>query len=175
MKWYASLSARSVLIAGIWLLAVMALVPSVEAGFSFWRRQREELLVAQQRFARLLGWLQDQEKVTAYYQEALGPLVPVAGADMNWRILQGLQQAAQGQGLSVQELRPSQLPAQGREPPVLRFDLKLVGSLEKMGAFLQQLPAKMPGAHLENLQLLPAGGGQAQGLVRLSLPLPEQS
>ena len=167
------ISVRMVLFAGIWLGAVIFLMRAGQEGFGFWQRQTEELSSAKQRFARLQGWLEVQEKVAARHQEVLGPLAAASDANLSWVTLQGLQQAAQGQGLSVRELRPSQLPGQGRKPPILRLDLRIEGRLEQMGLFLQQIPDKIPGARLENLQFLPQEKGQAQGLVRLSIPVLE--
>ncbi len=166
---------RAVGIAVVWLLTVILLVHMGEQGFGFWRRQNEELDNVRQRFARLRGWLEVQDKVTVRHQEALGPLAIASETNLSWVTMQGLQQAAQGQGLSVRELRPSQLPGQGHKPPMLRLDVKVEGRLEQMGAFLQQIPDKIPGVHLENLQFLPQEGGQAQGLIRLTVPDLERS
>ena len=168
-------SARAVLLAGVCFVLVILLVRGVELGLGFWQRQTETLANARQRFARLEGWLEVQEKVVTRHREVLGPLATASGANLSWVTLQGLQQAAQAQGLSVRELRPSQLPAQGQRPPMLRLDLRVEGSLQQMVAFLQQIPDKVPGARLENLQFLPQEAGQAQGLVRLNIPVREPS
>ena len=169
------LSFRTILIAVGWLALVIGGVRLVEGATELWSRQSEELAAARQRLSRLHGWLTVEQEVTAREAEALGPLARSSRSELSWVGLEGLQGLAAAQGLSVQELRPSETAAEGRTPAVIRFDLRLEGGLAPIGQFLQQIPEKLPGVRLEGLQFLPREKGQVQALLRLRLPAWERS
>lgn len=169
------LSFRMFLIAGGWLMMVVCLVRLGEAAAGLWNRQVEDLAAARERLSRLHGWLSVEQEVTARETEALGPLAGADRSELSWVSLEGLQTLAGAQGLSVKELRPSELAGEGKVPGAIRLDLRLEGRLEPMGQFLQQIPDKMPGVRLESLQFLPQEKGQIQALLRLRLPAWERS
>lgn len=152
-----------------WAMLVILGVRLGDAGCTLWRQQREELSQAQDRLARLEGWLNMEDQVTARWKELLGPFATSPESDRDWMTLQGLQQVAKAQGLSVTELRPSQVRGD-KQMPFLRLDVKVEGEREALGSFFQQLPDKIPGVHLEQLQLMPKEGSRVQCLFRLSLP-----
>lgn len=111
-----------------------------------------------------------EEEVAVQKNQVLGPFAQTQGGDLHWAALQAIEGAAQSQGLSVTELRPSQVPAQQGKPVMLRLDAKVEGGLDQVSGFLQHLPDALPGVRLDNLQLMPHRENQVQGLLRLYLP-----
>jgi hypothetical protein len=158
------------LIALAWLAAVMGLVRLGEAGFGVWARQRQALSDARERLSRLTGWLAVEEEVSAREQALPGGAAAQELSAIGWIGLQELQSLAREREISVLELRPTELPAQGARQAVVRLDLKLQGTLAAMAPFLQQIPDRLRGVRLETLQLLPQAGGAVQALLRLHLP-----
>lgn len=170
------LSFRAILISGGWLLAVVGLVRLGGGSIELWNRRTEELRTAQERLSRIHGWLSVEQEVEAREKGLLGPLALADKSGLIWSCLEGLQALAGEQGISLEELRPSESAGEGRRAPgSIRLDMRLEGGLEKMGQFLQRIPDKMPGVRLESMQFLPQEKGQVQGVLRLSLPAWEQS
>ena len=102
----------------------------------------------------------------------LGRFAPAEPKDAGWLFLQGLQEAAQAEGLAITDLRPSQVKAQGKKRKALfRLDAKLEGDLAQIDRLLQGLPKSLPGVRLENLQLVPQEGGKVQGVMRMEWTL----
>ena len=167
-------SNRSLTMIGIvvgWGFFVIVGVHLVEWGLQLWQRQAQGLSQAQQQLSRLQGWISVEKEVEARRNDVLGPFAHVAGTDLSWVSLQGLQQMATAQGLVVTELRPSQSLAQGGQPRSLRLDAKLEGAVSQIGGLLQHLPEIMPGVRLDNVQLVPQQKeGRIQLLVQLTLP-----
>ena len=152
-----------------WGILVIVGVRLADGIFDFRQNQMKTLLLAREQLSRLQGWVQVQEQVRARREEILGPIAKNAGANSTWAVLQGLEQAAKEEGMSVAELRPTWIPAQRHVPAVLRLDEKLEGLLEKVGGLLQRLPKVMPGVEMENLQLMPLGENRVQVLLRIHL------
>ncbi len=160
-----------------WLVAVAAGARAADGLMEFERAQRQKLAQERNRFMRLQGWLEAQEEVAARRKETLGRFAQAEGKDAGWLLLQGLQEIAQAQGLSITDLRPSQpkggqaaRPAgRGRKAggPLYRVDARLEGGLEQVDRFLQELPQVLPGIRLENFQVVPQEGGRVQSVVRL--------
>gem|GEM_PF-5762830 len=157
-------------IAAGWLLFVILGVRLVEVGFGFFEKQQEALAQTQEHLMRLKGWLLVEAQVTKRREEVLGPFARVPGGDWSWVTLQGLEQVAKEQSLTVTDLRPSELAGRGLTPTLLRLDAKLEGELAQISGMLRRLPEVMPGVKIESLQLMPQEGNRIQALVRLSLP-----
>ncbi len=150
-----------------WVLVVAAGTRGVDLLMDFGRRQEKELAQKRDRLTRLEGWLEVEGKVVARWKETLGRFAPAEGKEVGWVILQGLQEAAQGQGLAITDLRPIQVKGQGKREAFFRVDAKLEGDLAQVDRLLQELPQALPGVRLENFQLVPLGGGKAQSVVRV--------
>ncbi len=149
---------------------VFALSVGILGAAKVWHEKNQELAGAQERLGHLQRWLKVKEEVTLRQQEALGPWVSSSSdiRDAQWVCLSGLQEAAQASGLSVQELRPSEIQAGSKKKKVLRLDVKVEGDLDRMGGFLRQLPDRIPGIRLEHLQMIPQSGGRGQCILRLN-------
>ena len=152
-----------------WVFFVIAVIFMGDRCLGLWRHGTEELANAQERSSRLQGWIKSEKQISAKRREVLGPFAQLEGSDPTWLVLGGLQQAAQAKGLSVTELRPSHIAGAGRQMPMLRLDVKIEGQMESIDGFLQQLPEKVPGIHLEQLQLMSRESGRIQSLLRLSV------
>lgn len=157
----------------IWLIGVIVVVRSAQAAFGVWNRRQEGLLESQERLARLVGWLEVKEEVLAKEQEILAASSSADPASLGLVGLAEIQRLASSLGLSITDLRPSEVPAQKGKNPFVRLDLKVEGPLDQVGPFLQQLPERLPGVGLETLQLTSQPDGQAQALLRLNLPYPK--
>ena len=168
-------SPKTFLLAGAWLLAVICAVGFAQKGWESWERGREDLQVAQDRLSRLHGWLADEQDLDALEKKALGPLAGVPSSGWSWTGLEGLQSAAQKEGLEVKEMRPSETAVQGNRTRTLYWDVRLEGPIGPLGKFLEGIPSQVPGVRLESLQLLPRQGAGIQALIRLSLPVKETS
>ena len=151
----------------VWALAVVAGARGVDLLVDLGRRQEGELAQKRERLTRLQGWLEVEERVTAQRKEVLGRFALAEGKDVEWVVLQGLQEVAQGQGLSITDLRPSQVKGQGKRKDFFRVDVKLEGDLAQVDRLLQGLPEVLPGVRLENFQLVPLEGGKAQSVLRV--------
>lgn len=167
------LSSRSpfvtTLIAIAWLLGVILGVRLIEGGLQLWQRQKEDLAQSQEKLRRMHGWLSVESEVASRRNEILGPFAQVEKDELPWASLQKLQQLAQEQGLTITDLRPSQLSGGAGQDPIHRLDLKLEGALSQMNAFLKKLPESIPVAQLENLQMVPQEEPKVQMLLRLRL------
>lgn len=151
-----------------WALLVVAGARGAESVIELSRRQQEELAQKRERMSRLLGWLEAEERVAARQKELLGRFLLAEGEEAGWVVLQGLQEQALAQGLSITELRPSQVKGQGKKrKPLFRVDAKLEGELAQVDRLLQELPQALPGIRLENLQLVPREGGKVQSVLRV--------
>ena len=150
-----------------WALLVVLGAHGADLLLQAGRRQGEELAQKKERLARLEGWLGVEERVAARRKEVLGRFAQADGKEIGWVMLQGLQEAAQAQGLAITDLRPSQVKGQGKRKPVFRVDAKLEGELAQVDQLLQQLPQILPGVRLENLQLIPREGGKMQSVMRM--------
>lgn len=154
-----------------WLAAVAAAVWAGQGLMEMGRAQQNELSQKQEHLTRLEGWLGAEDQVAARRKETLGKFAQMEGADAGWLLLQGLQETAQAQGLSITDLRPSQVKGQKKRKPVQRVDAKLEGSLEQVDRFLQELPKALPGIRVENFQLVPQDGGRVESAVRMEWAL----
>lgn len=150
-----------------WALLVVAGARGAETVIELSQRQQAELAQKRERMSRLLGWLEAEERVAARQKEVLGRFLLADGMEAGWVVLQGLQEQALAQGLSITELRPSQVKGQGKRKPLFRVDAKLEGELAQVDRLLQELPQALPGIRLENLQLVPREGGKVQSVLRV--------
>ena len=154
-----------------WMALVIGGALLTDWGFGFWRQQQQEWSGAQQRLGRMQGWVAVEEEILTKVRERLGPFAEVRKGDYPWAVLSALQNAARTQGISVTELRPTELS--GRDQPSrLSLDAKVEGDLSQMSRFLQNLPESMPGLRLESFQLQPQKEGRVQSVIRFLLPLP---
>lgn len=150
-----------------WALLVVLGARGADLLLQAGRRQGEELAQKREHLARLEGWLEAEERVTARRKEVLGRFALSDGKEIGWAVLQGLQEAAQAQGLSITDLRPSQVKGQGKKKPVFRVDAKLEGEMAQVDKLLQELPHLLPGVRLEDFQLVPREGGKVQSVMRM--------
>ena len=150
-----------------WALLVVVGARGADLLLQASRRQGEELAQKRERLARLEGWLEAEDRVAARRKEVMGRLALSEGKEIGWAALQGLQEAAQAQGLSITDLRPSQVKGQGKKKLIFRVDVKLEGDLAQVDKLLQELPQALPGVRLENFQLVPQESDKAQTVMRL--------
>lgn len=158
-----------------WGILVIAGVRGIDGAVNLWHSQNEELHQAQDQLMRLKGWLEVERTISKRLDEVLGPFARLSPSDYSWAAVSGLQHAAQEEGMTIRELRPSELPRQGRQPAVVRLDAKLEGELQKVANLLRRFPDLMPGVQLENVQLVPQEGSRIQVLLRLMLLAVERS
>ncbi len=154
-----------------WGLFVICGVWVTQTGFSLWTQQSGRWKSSRQRLGRLKGWVEAEKELRARQEEVLGPFAKGTGLDIGWISLQGLQQVAKEEGVTVAEVRPSHLIAQGTQPRLIRLDARLLGGFQQIGTLLQRLPDLMPGARLENLQFIPQQEeNRVQVLLQVTLP-----
>lgn len=150
-----------------WSLFVMLGFQLIDKGIGLWQRHSEALDYARATLSRLQGWLTVNDEVATRHDFVLGPFAHKSNSDVAWVGFQGFQQAAQAQGLSVTEVRPSELTARPGSPPIFRLDAKVVGRVEQVSSLLTQLPDLIPGVRLMQLSISPHEGAQVQTLLRL--------
>ena len=169
------ISMRAGLFAVGWFVFVVAGVRFGSGAFELWRTQQEALSQAQERLRRFQGWAAVEDPISSRRQEVLGSLARVAPSDLTWAVLQGVQEAAREKNLVIIELRPAQLPDENRRQQILRLDLKMEGPLEQFTGFFKQLPDRVAGVRLEQLQLAPLPEpDRIQAIVRLQLARAEE-
>ena len=165
MKGTARLARIGLLALGV--AAVAGIVRLGDGAVRLWGKEQEILHLNRDRLSRLQGWVQSEEAITVRGKELFGPFGEVPVQEWDWMGLVKFQEIAQGMQLSVTELRP--LPVQTRkgENPRFRVDAKVQGGADKIGTFIPELAARLPGARLVQLQVVPLQGGQVQGILRL--------
>ena len=114
----------------------------------------------------------DINKNPALQRNTLKEFAQLSGSEASWRNLHGFQQAAQQEGLSVTELKPTEL-IEPKGSSSYRLDAKVEGQLQQISALLERLPDVMMGVRIQNLQLIPQSEGQIQAHLRLRLFSPE--
>lgn len=154
-----------------WAVCVIVGVRLVDGGVILWRHQTEELTHVKEKLSRLQGWLLVEKEIAARREEIFGPLAHQTGDDIGWVCLRELQRVAREHGLTVVELRPSQVPAERGRPSFFRLHAKLEGEIKQMNNLLMKIPDAIPGVHLENVQFSPEQkDNQFQMLLQLALP-----
>ena len=155
-----------------WGLLVIGGARAAEGMWAFWQGQTEALFQAREQMRRIQGWIEKEEEVRALQRKTLKEFAQLSGSEVSWMNLQGFQQAAEAQGLSVTELKPTEL-SESKGPSSYRLDARVEGRLPQITAFLQHLPEAMLGVRIQNLQLNPQSEGQIQASLRLSLFSPD--
>lgn len=143
------------------------LVQSGQLFFESWNRNTQRLTAAQEKLRRLEGWVLVREKVESLHGQAWGDYAGLSGQRAYWAGLEGFQQVAQSQGLTVTEIRPVILPARTGQTSVYRLDAKVTGPVDKISLLLKQLSDRVPGVDLESVQISPLSNGETQGMIRV--------
>ena len=154
-----------------WLVFVVLGIRLGAGVLEMWNDQSRGIAASQVRRSRLHGWLSVEQEVSKHREEALGPFAHAKPGDLAWIGLEGLQELARAEELTVTDLRPSEISGPGRKQPLLRMDLRVTGGLEKMAAFIGKIPDRLPGVRLESMQMIPEEKQGVQCLLRLSVPL----
>ncbi len=161
----------AVLAAG-WLLLVIGGVRGVQIGLEAWGRQSLDLERSRELLRRYQGWAEAEPQIAAARDRVMGPFAQLKQKEAGWVALERFQKTTQELGIAVAELRPTRLPARAGQPALFRLDAKVKGTSGSLTALLRQLPDRIPGILLEQIQVTPAEEGRLQLLVRFSFGAP---
>ncbi len=132
--------------------------------------RKTRLSRAERQLGILRGWMNAEQEISAAHRRIFSQFPMAEGSDKSWAAMEGFQETAQAAGISLSEISPgSSTGEMGREPQLLRWEMKLAGDSQHLTDFFKKLPDRIPGIRMEQLQLGSPSAGQVQCLLRVSL------